>query len=90
MAEQVSSEQRMFAMECEMDMLTDMFSRLSESCYKKCIPSHYADGMLNKGESVCIDRCVAKYMLVHDSVGKKMQKVQQEVSFICSTELLLI
>jgi mitochondrial import inner membrane translocase subunit TIM10 len=30
---------------------------------------------LNKGESVCIDRCVAKYFEVNKKVGEKLQAV---------------
>lgn len=28
---------------------------------------------MNKGESVCIDRCVGKYMDVNIKIGEKMQ-----------------
>ena len=30
---------------------------------------------MNKGESVCIDRCVAKFFEVNKKVGEKMQAV---------------
>ena len=47
---------------------------LSRSCYNKCIGAKYpADGDLNKGESVCIDKCVAKYNEVQKKVGEKLQ-----------------
>jgi len=39
-----------------------------DSCFKKCIPSKYLESDLNKGESVCVDRCVAKYMDTHIKV----------------------
>ena len=40
-------------------MITDVFNRLVDSCHAKCISTSYAEGDLNKGESVCVDRCVA-------------------------------
>lgn len=51
-----------------------LLMRLSSSCYNKCIGAKYpADGDLNKGESVCIDKCVAKYNEVQKKVGEKLQ-----------------
>ncbi|RDX56100.1 hypothetical protein K466DRAFT_471927, partial [Polyporus arcularius HHB13444] len=59
----------------ELDMITDIFNRLVTSCHAKCISTRYAEGDLNKGESVCIDRCVAKFFEVNKKVGEKMQAV---------------
>lgn len=47
--------------------------RLAQSCSRKCLPKEYRESELNKGESVCIDRCVAKYMEVNIKIGEKMQ-----------------
>ena len=47
--------------------------RLTSSCLKKCIPADYREGDLNKGESVCLDRCVAKFFEVNQKVSEKMQ-----------------
>lgn len=41
---------------------------LSQSCSKKCIPPSYAEGELTKGESVCLDRCVAKFFDINVKV----------------------
>jgi import inner membrane translocase subunit TIM10 len=46
---------------------------LTESCQKKCIPNDYREGDLNKGESVCLDRCVSKFFEVNIKVSEKMQ-----------------
>ena len=43
------------------------------SCHNKCISARYPDADLNKGESVCIDRCVAKFNEVQKKVGEKLQ-----------------
>lgn len=50
--------------------------RLTQSCIKKCVPADYREGDLNKGESVCIDRCVAKFMEVNMKISDKMQSDQ--------------
>ena len=47
--------------------------RLNQSCTKKCIPPEYREGELNKAESVCLDRCVAKFFDVNIKVSEKMQ-----------------
>ncbi len=50
------------------------------SCHKKCISPKYNDGELNKGEAVCIDRCIAKYTQVSINVGQQMQQVQAQMT----------
>ncbi|TFL06420.1 Tim10/DDP family zinc finger-domain-containing protein [Pterulicium gracile] len=57
----------------ELDTVTDFFNRMVQSCHAKCISTRYAEGDLNKGESVCIDRCVAKFNDVQKKVGEKLQ-----------------
>ena len=59
--------------------------RMTSACQKKCIAASYGEGDLSKGESVCLDRCVAKYLEVHDNLGKKLteksmqdQQLQQQ------------
>ncbi|EPS99140.1 hypothetical protein FOMPIDRAFT_1031051 [Fomitopsis schrenkii] len=59
----------------ELDMITDVFNRLVSSCHAKCISPRYAEGDLSKGESVCIDRCVAKFFEVNKKVGEKLQNM---------------
>ena len=45
-------------------------------CQKKCIPTDYREGELNKGESVCLDRCTAKYLDTSMKVSDEMQHGQ--------------
>jgi import inner membrane translocase subunit TIM10 len=47
--------------------------RLVRSCTEKCIPNDYRETDLNKGESVCLDRCVSKFFEVNVKVSEKMQ-----------------
>jgi len=70
---QLSSAEKIAAAETEVELISDMFNRLSHSCSKKCIPPEYREGDLNKGESVCLDRCVSKFFEVNLKVSEKMQ-----------------
>ncbi|KAI9805852.1 MAG: protein transporter tim10 [Sarcosagium campestre] len=71
----LSSAEKVAAAEAEVEMISDMFNRLVQSCTKKCIPTDYREGDLNKGESVCLDRCVSKMFEVNMKVSEKMQEV---------------
>ncbi|KAL7267485.1 protein transporter tim10 [Rhizina undulata] len=73
---QPSSAQKIAAAEQELEMVTDMFNRLTQSCTKKCIPKEYKDSELNKGESVCLDRCVSKFFEINLKVSEHMQSMQ--------------
>lgn len=43
------------------------------ACQDKCIPNHYHEPDLNKGEQKCIDRCTAKYMSIQMIMGERMK-----------------
>ena len=45
---------------------------------EQCIPPKYREAELLKGESVCIDRCVAKYLEVHERIGKKLTELSMK------------
>lgn len=64
--------------ELEMEMMSDMYRRMTEACESKCVPTHYHEGDLTKGESVCLDRCVAKYLDVHEKLGKVLTNMSQQ------------
>ncbi|KIV96875.1 Mitochondrial import inner membrane translocase subunit tim10 [Exophiala mesophila] len=70
---QPSSAEKIAAVETEMEMVSDMFSRLTQSCLQKCVPADYREADLSKGESVCLDRCVSKFFEVNIKVSEKMQ-----------------
>jgi len=70
---QPSSAEKIAAAETEMEMVADMFNRLSRSCIRKCVPHDYHEAELNKAESVCLDRCVAKFFDVNVKISEKMQ-----------------
>jgi len=70
---QPSSAEKLAAAEAEIDMVSDMFNRLVSSCTRKCLESTYREADLNKGEGVCLDRCVSKFFEVNLKVSEKMQ-----------------
>ncbi|CAD6204808.1 GSCOCG00002991001-RA-CDS [Cotesia congregata] len=67
----------------EIEMMSDMYNRMTAACHRKCILPSYNEPDMGKGESVCIDRCVAKYLDVHERIGKKLTQIsmneQQQV-----------
>ncbi|KAJ6442862.1 mitochondrial import inner membrane translocase subunit TIM10 [Purpureocillium lavendulum] len=75
--QQPTSEQKIAAVEGEMRMMADTYNRLQQSCQKKCIPTDYREGELNKGESVCLDRCTAKFLDTSMKVSEIMQQQGQ-------------
>ncbi|XP_002738884.1 mitochondrial import inner membrane translocase subunit Tim10-like [Saccoglossus kowalevskii] len=68
----MTQSQMQLVAELEIEMMADMYNRMTTACQKKCVPPKYKEGDLTKGESVCLDRCVAKYLEVHERIGKKL------------------
>jgi len=64
--------------ELEMEMMSDMFKRMTSSCHNKCITSQFSESELTKGESICLDRCVSKYLDVHERLGKVLTAMTQQ------------
>ncbi|KAI5682643.1 hypothetical protein M9H77_03871 [Catharanthus roseus] len=56
--------------EKEMEYRVEMFSKLTQTCFSKCVESRYKESELNMGENSCIDRCVSKYWQVTNLVGQ--------------------
>jgi len=78
MANLTHEQQMKIITDLEIEMMADMYNRMSSVCQKKCVPPRYGEGDLSKGESVCLDRCVAKYMEIHDRIGKKLTAVSMQ------------
>ena len=66
---QMDEKKMQMVQDLEIEMMTDMYSRLTAACHKKCISPKYREADLQKGEAVCIDRCVAKYLEIHERIG---------------------
>lgn len=64
----------------EVNNATLFFSnpRMTSACHRKCVPPHYKEAELSKGESVCLDRCVSKYLDIHERMGKKLTELSMQ------------
>ncbi|KAI8388750.1 Tim10/DDP family zinc finger-domain-containing protein [Radiomyces spectabilis] len=60
--------------EQEVDSFMQLYNKILDRCQVKCIPTNYHEPELNKGEMVCIDRCVAKYFAVQKLLSQKMEQ----------------
>ncbi|KAG2405587.1 Mitochondrial import inner membrane translocase subunit [Vigna angularis] len=47
--------------EKEMEYRVELFNKMTQTCFKKCVDERYKESELNMGENSCIDRCVSKY-----------------------------
>ncbi|KAI5965729.1 TIM10 [Candida pseudojiufengensis] len=79
---QISSQAKLQAAEAELDMVTGMFNSLVSQCHQKCISKQYSESDITKQESLCLDRCVAKYFETNVQVGENMQKLGQSGQFM--------
>lgn len=68
---------QMIAAELEVEMMADMYNKMTNSCHQKCISTRYHAADLEKGEAICLDRCVAKYLEIHEMIGKKLTDMSQ-------------
>lgn len=74
----LDAEKLQLLQDFEIEMMSDMYNRLTAACHKKCIPPKYSDAEINKGEAVCIDRCVAKFLDMHERIGKKLSALSMQ------------
>jgi len=77
-SQQTINQQNVAMVEQEYEAVTEAFYRIVDSCFKKCIPPKYIESELNKGESVCIDRCFSKYIDVTTKIGEALAKKGQD------------
>jgi mitochondrial import inner membrane translocase subunit TIM12 len=47
-----------------------------KTCGEKCIPGRFGEEELNKGELVCVDRCVAKFFKANLIIGQYLKNMQ--------------
>lgn len=71
----LDEEKLKLVQDLEIEMMSDMYNRMTAACHRKCILPKYLEPELGKGESVCIDRCIAKYLDVHERIGKKLTQI---------------
>lgn len=63
MPQMSAGEQAKLAMmqDLEIEMMSDLYNRMTSACHKKCIPPKYNDSELGKSESVR-DKCYVYYL----------------------------
>ncbi|KAH8883663.1 mitochondrial import inner membrane translocase subunit tim-10 [Thozetella sp. PMI_491] len=76
-ARKPTSAEKIAAVETEMRMMAYLHNQMTSICTKKCIPRDYREGELNKGESVCLDRCSAKFFEAQQKISDQVQKEMQ-------------
>ncbi|CAF1864160.1 unnamed protein product, partial [Brassica oleracea] len=57
----ISKEQAFSMAQTEMEYRVELFNKLAQTCFSKCVDKRYKETELNMGDNSCIDRCVSKY-----------------------------
>ncbi|KAI5603475.1 hypothetical protein POPTR_001G246500v4 [Populus trichocarpa] len=73
----VSKEQAYGMAATEMEYRVELFNRLLNTCFNKCIDKRHKDAELNMGENSCVDRCVSKYWAVNGIIGQMLSAGQR-------------
>ncbi|XP_039012850.1 mitochondrial import inner membrane translocase subunit TIM10-like isoform X1 [Hibiscus syriacus] len=71
----IDKEQAFGMAETEMEYRVELFNRLAQTCFNKCVDKSYEkykEAELNMGENSCIDRCVSKYWQVNSMIGQML------------------
>ncbi|SCU92253.1 LAMI_0E09494g1_1 [Lachancea mirantina] len=68
-ASQELSQEKLDIASVQFEAMNTSFNAMLRACLEKCIPHEYGEAELNKGESTCIDRCVAKAHFTNRLVG---------------------
>uniref|UniRef100_A0A7S4MYY8 Mitochondrial import inner membrane translocase subunit n=1 Tax=Odontella aurita TaxID=265563 RepID=A0A7S4MYY8_9STRA len=76
-AAQPTGPDPLFAATAELEMYTDLFSRISSTCFSKCASRRHKDQDLALGEMACTDRCTGKFMEAMEKVGVVLQKANE-------------
>ncbi|CAM9419828.1 unnamed protein product [Pylaiella littoralis] len=64
----------------EVDMYSDLFTKMGSLCFKKCVVKMHGESDLNVGEMSCVDRCVSKYMEAQEKVGVILKRAEDNLA----------
>lgn len=67
------NEARIAMAELELESMTSLFNNMLVTCRNKCIIPRYGEPELSKGETACIDRCVAKFVKSNQMISEYMK-----------------
>ncbi|KAJ0238837.1 Mitochondrial import inner membrane translocase subunit TIM10 [Hirschfeldia incana] len=60
----ITKDQAFNMAQTEMEYRVELFNKLAQTCFVKCVDKRYKEADLNMGENSCVDRCVSKYWQV--------------------------
>jgi len=60
----------------EMEAAVNLFTRMADQCFKKCV-TRFDDSDLAKGEASCVDRCVPKYMEMQYLISQRIAQIAE-------------
>jgi hypothetical protein len=43
------------------------------NCFQKCVSTTFDNGQLNRGNGLCVDRCVSKFLQTFKSIGENLK-----------------
>mmetsp|Transcript_11882 Transcript_11882/g.17718 ORF Transcript_11882/g.17718 Transcript_11882/m.17718 type:complete len:97 (-) Transcript_11882:109-399(-) len=62
----------------EVEMMSDMYQKMVDTCFSKCIVNMKEDS-LSVGEMSCTDRCAFKYLSSQEAVGNRIKEIEAEM-----------
>ena len=68
----------MDAAKTELELFADLFNKMSDVCFKKCI-GRMKESDLQVGEMSCADRCVGKYLGSLETVAACVARVDGQM-----------
>ena len=76
----------------EIEMMTDMYSKLSDVCREKCVGVEIKEAELTKGEAVCLDRSSnsIRFSLKYLHIQKNQRMVFPKFLLFLHEELVVV
>ena len=63
-----------------MQNIFDLQKKAQESCQTKCLDTNFQNTRMYKGEVICLDKCLHKYLNFQQSFQKLSEKIVKEES----------